>query len=80
MKNIQKPKQYNSFSKFHNKPLVASKTNKKTEKMPHYNNRKHYNDDDDFDVFDDEDLGNEYGNFKNFERMNRRVEKWILNH
>ncbi len=74
MKNIQKPKQYNSFSKFHNKPLVASKTNKKTEKMPHYNNRKHYNDDDDFDVFDDEDLGNEYGNFKNFERMNRRRE------
>ncbi len=74
MKNTQKPRQTFNYSKFQNKPLVASKNYRKNnkEEKPHYSYHKHQNDD--YDEFDDDDSGLEYGNFKNFERINRRNE------
>ena len=74
MKNTQKPRQTFNYSKFQNKPLVASKNyknNNKNEKSDYQPYRKHRNNNYD-DYYDDED--SEYGNFKNFERINKRGE------
>ena len=76
MKNTQKPRQTFNYSKFQNKPLVASKNyrkNNNNDDKTHFRSHpKHRNDD--FDDFYDEEEGNEYSNFKNFERINRRNE------
>ena len=72
MKDNKNHKQFNNYSKFQNKPLVASKGfNKynKSEKphfQPHHRKRN-----DDFDDYEDDE---EYGSFKNFEKINRRNE------
>ena len=73
MKDNKNHRQFNNYSKFQNKPLVASKDfnkrNNKSEKphfQPHYQKRN-----DNFDDFEDEE---EYSNFKNFEKINRRNE------
>jgi glycosyltransferase involved in cell wall biosynthesis len=77
MKNTDNYKKDKNYSKFQNKPLVASKGFKKfyQQEKQHFDKpyRKHRNDDfDDFDDFDDEEA--KYGKFKNFERINRRNE------
>ncbi len=73
MKDTNTSKQFNNYSKFQNKPLVASKGFNKYNKYekPHPQTfHRHKNDD--FDDYDDND--EEYGNFKNFEKINRRNE------
>ena len=74
MKNTQKPRQTFNYSKFQNKPLVASKNyknNNRNEKSDYQPYHKHRNKDYE-DYYDDDD--SEYGNFKNFERINKRGE------
>lgn len=75
MKNTQKPRQTFNYSKFQNKPLVASKNyrqNNKSEKSDYQPYRKHRNKD--YDDYYDDDDDSEFGNFKNFERINKRSE------
>ncbi|MBP5469402.1 MAG: hypothetical protein J6Z11_09170, partial [Candidatus Riflebacteria bacterium] len=74
MKNTQKPRQTFNYSKFQNKPLVASKNYRqnKSEKSDYQPYRKHRNKD--YDDYYDDDDDSEFGNFKNFERINKRSE------
>ncbi len=79
MKDSQEHKPFNNKFKHQSKPLVANKGFRKFEnnhERPHFQpHHRHHNDYDDIDDdFDENGEDQDYGKFKNFEKMNRRNE------